>query len=142
MTGHLPYEAHRARLEELRRSAERHNRARREPAGAAPASTHVDIALSIAIRRAGDADRLVLERLAALDETPLRLGEFLVAEVDGELQAAVHVDSGEAIADPFRPTSDLVALLGLRARRLRATTVLAGGPGLRARLRALTRAAG
>ena len=33
---------------------------------------------------------------------------MLVAEVDGEIVAAVPIDGGRAIADPFRPTADVV----------------------------------
>ena len=53
--------------------------------------------------------------------TPSRCltGPALVAEVGGELWAAVSL-GGEprAIADPFRPTAELVALLRERAKRL------------------------
>jgi hypothetical protein len=52
-------------------------------------------------------------------------GTVLVAEVRGELWAAVPVGGGSAIADPFRPTADVVALLELRAAHLR--TGRAGG---------------
>ena len=38
---------------------------------------------------------------------------------DGEIRAAVAVESGRAIADPFRPTADLVALLRARAAQIR-----------------------
>jgi hypothetical protein len=36
-----------------------------------------------------------------------------------ELWAAVAVESGAAIADPFRPSADLVELLRFRAERMR-----------------------
>ena len=69
----------------------------------------------IAIRpaRASDAERL--RWLAQRDSASVPAGRLLVAEVDGAIQAAVAVDSGEAIADPFRPTAELVALLRMRA---------------------------
>jgi hypothetical protein len=60
-------------------------------------------------------------------------GEILVAEVAGELQAAIEVASGAAIADPFRPTAHLVELLYLRAARLRAPTRSRRRFGLRLR---------
>jgi hypothetical protein len=47
-------------------------------------------------------------------------GRLLVAEVEGELLAAVAIESGAAIADPFRRTADLDALLQTRARPLSA----------------------
>jgi hypothetical protein len=71
----------------------------------------------ISIRPAVPADRPALERLAILDSAHLPSGALLVAEVDGDLVAALNPDSGFAIADPFRPTADVVALLGLRARK-------------------------
>ena len=44
---------------------------------------------------------------------------MLVAEVGGELWAAISLDDHHAVADPFRPTGELVALLVERARQLR-----------------------
>ena len=52
-----------------------------------------------------------------------------------ELWAAVSVDTGAAIADPFRPSGDLVELLRFRAERL------AGHPHVRPLARLLPRAA-
>ena len=43
---------------------------------------------------------------------------MLVAEVDERIVAAVPVDGGRAIADPFRPTADIVELLQARAELL------------------------
>ncbi|HEY3193197.1 MAG TPA: hypothetical protein VGJ61_10455 [Solirubrobacterales bacterium] len=43
----------------------------------------------------------------------------MIAEVDGEGWAAVALESGEVLADPFRPTADLVEMLRLRAGRIR-----------------------
>ena len=59
-----------------------------------------------------------LRVLAALDSRHLPTGPVLVAEQDGELLAALPLDGGRAIADPFRRTSDVVALLELRARQI------------------------
>ncbi len=71
------------------------------------------------IRFAYPDDESGLRRLAALDSQPNLTGPALVAEVGGELWAAVSL-GGEprAIADPFRPTAELVALLRERAQRL------------------------
>ena len=38
-------------------------------------------------------------------------GDVLVAEIDDEIVAAVPFAGGRAIADPFRPTADVVELL-------------------------------
>ncbi|MCA1656463.1 MAG: hypothetical protein LC713_01915 [Actinobacteria bacterium] len=75
---------------------------------------------AIVIRHAGSDDADVLERLAVLDSRPALDGPALLAEVDGVARAALALDGGEVVADPFAPTADLVALLRLRARRLAA----------------------
>ncbi len=80
---------------------------------------HAYAAEPIAIRLATDADRGVLERLAALDSAPAPSGEVLIAEVGDEPQAAIELASGATIADPLRPTTHLVELLRLRATLLR-----------------------
>jgi hypothetical protein len=86
----------------------------------------------ITIRSARDADADALVRLAALDSSRVPGGDLLVAEVDGELVAAVS-DAG-VIADPFRPTADVVQLLRLRGTVVRAPRGTARRP-VRARLR-------
>jgi hypothetical protein len=79
----------------------------------------LDEGLGITIRFAHPDDDATLRRLAALDSKALPLGPMLVAEVADELWAAVSI-GGEprAIADPFRHTAELVALLHERAQRL------------------------
>ena len=71
---------------------------------------------TIAIRPARPADDMDLEVLAALDSSLPLTGEILVATVDGEPQAAIQLSDGRAIADPFVPSAELVALLRVRAR--------------------------
>lgn len=78
-----------------------------------------DLAPIVAIRPATDDDTPILLRLAALDSSVVPAGELLIGLVDGEPVAAVSVTTGRAIADPFHPTADVVALLRLRAERLR-----------------------
>jgi hypothetical protein len=72
----------------------------------------------ISIRSADPPDYSSLWQLAALDDRPLPRGPFVVAEVGGEIIAAVSLDTGAAIADPFRRTAQAVALLQLRATQL------------------------
>ena len=72
----------------------------------------------ISIRSAHTDDYTALWQLAALDDRPLPRGPFVVAEVAGEIIAAVSRDTGEAVADPFRRTAQAVALLQLRATQL------------------------
>jgi hypothetical protein len=71
---------------------------------------------TLTIRPADLADLAGLDRLAALDSSSPPTGDVLVAEVGGELWAAFSVETGTAIADPFRPSGDLVDLLRLHAR--------------------------
>ena len=73
------------------------------------------IAPSVLIRAARGSDGAALERLAELDSCRVPAGTLLVAEADGRLVAAIASSTGEAIADPFLPTADVIALLQLRA---------------------------
>jgi hypothetical protein len=74
---------------------------------------------SLTLRHAVPADAEELGRLAQLDSRRAPRGVVLVAEVGGELWAAVSLDDMHSVADPFRPTGELVALLVARARQLR-----------------------
>jgi hypothetical protein len=95
----------------------------------------VTTAPSVLIRAARGSDGRALARLAALDSAVVPEGELLVAEADGELVAARSLATSAAIADPFRPTADVLALLELRAAALaapaRRSRRLAGRLGLR-----------
>ena len=72
-------------------------------------------AAPITIRLAYADDFTALGRLAALDSAPIPPRPVLLAEVDGELRAALSLRDGSAVADPFHLTNDLVALLRARA---------------------------
>jgi hypothetical protein len=75
---------------------------------------------AVTIRDALPADTDALDRLAELDSSrPLRR-PALVAEVGGELWAAVSVAEQRVIADPFRPSGELGHLLTQRARQVAA----------------------
>jgi hypothetical protein len=80
----------------------------------------------VTIRRAYPDDAAALVRLAALDCRRLPTGELLVAEVAGQLWAAVSISSNLAIADPFRPSAGLVRLLRVRAAQLDVAARAAG----------------
>ena len=73
---------------------------------------------SVLIRAARGSDGPALEALAALDSAVVPGGPVLVAESDGVVVAALSATTGERIADPFRPTRDVVSLLELRADRV------------------------
>ena len=70
------------------------------------------------IRRTNPDDAAALARLAALDSKLPIEGDALVAEVDGELWAAVSLSDDVSMADPFHHTADLVAMLEMRAAQL------------------------
>ena len=69
---------------------------------------------TIEIRPARPTEAFAVRRLAYLDsQRPLR-GDVLVATADDIPVAAVSLSDGRVVADPFRPTADIVDLLRLR----------------------------
>lgn len=84
----------------------------------------------VTIRSARAEDAPALRRLAALDSSEVPAGALLVAQISGELWAAVALSTGAAIADPFRPTLELLRLLRLRADQLRPVGEPRGRSGL------------
>jgi hypothetical protein len=84
-----------------------------------PSRTSRNAAEALTIRMAVPADAEALRRLAQLDSAPPpEPVPMLVAEVGGELRAALPLAGGRAIADPFRWTIELVAMLTERTRQL------------------------
>jgi hypothetical protein len=79
----------------------------------------------VTIRHAFPDDAEAVARLAALDSRRVPAGPLLLAEVGGMPWAAVALVTGATIADPFRPTAELVDLLHRRAAQLAPAT--AGG---------------
>jgi hypothetical protein len=134
MTNRLNLTQSRLHARQLRGEAETWQLA--HTGGAAEDGIRRPLPRSLAIRAARADDAVALKRLAQLEgrRQPTLLSRVLVAEVGGELVAALPLDGGEAIADPFRQTAQLVAILKLQAGQLRLD-----GPrvGLRARLRRL-----
>jgi hypothetical protein len=100
-----------ARTDDFRRSAARYRRGRE-------AHVRPTQAVRTAIELRLSACREELERLAALSERPLHESEWIVADVDGVPVAAVAVDDGTTVYDPFRPTSQAVSLLKLRRKQV------------------------
>ena len=81
------------------------------------------------IRTATNTDADALDRLAQLDSSQIPAQPILVAEVDGEIVAALSATDGSVIADPFAYTNESVALLrrraqGTKTRRTRRRAVL------------------
>jgi hypothetical protein len=103
-----------ARMASFQRDAARYRRARE-------ASAHPPQPVRAAIQLRLSAGREELERLAALSERPVADGDWLVADLDGVPVAAVSVESGTTLYDPFRPTSQAVSLLRLRRKQVLAT---------------------
>jgi hypothetical protein len=73
----------------------------------------------VTLRRADRGHADALRRLAGLDSHPLPPGPFLVAERAGAVEAAVSLSTGELLADPFRRTAEIAALLRCHAAEAR-----------------------
>jgi hypothetical protein len=65
----------------------------------------------ITLRAAFPDDHAAVRDLAALDSSPPPSGPLLLAFEAGELRAALSLSTGATIADPFAPTTNLLALL-------------------------------
>ena len=86
--------------------------------------------MTIRLATAADADGIA--RVAQRDSSPVPVPPQLVAERGGVIEAARSLRTGEVVADPFRPTAELVELLRCHARGMSATR----GPSTRRRRRA------
>ncbi len=74
---------------------------------------------SITVRQAGPADAHALQRLSQLEGRPAPTGATLVAEVGRTVVAARSLETGDSVADPFKPSAELRELLALRATHIR-----------------------
>ena len=72
----------------------------------------------ITVRRATPTDDASIAYVAALDSSPPPAGDVLVATDHAGIVAALGLDDGLLVADPFAPTADVVALLRTRAEQL------------------------
>jgi hypothetical protein len=77
---------------------------------------------TIVIRASEATDAYELVRLAVLDDAKPIDGDALVAEVDGHLRAALSLDGGRAISDPFEESAHVLELLEAHARAVRAAS--------------------
>ena len=102
------------RIAGFRREAARYRQAR-----AAAAHPPQPVRTPIQLRLSGSHEEL--ERLAQLSDRQVRDGDWLVADLDGVPVAAVSVEDGTELYDPFRPTSQVVSLLRLRRKQVLAT---------------------
>jgi hypothetical protein len=99
------------RIDSLHREAARYRFAR-----AAAVRTPQPVRDAIQLRLS--ACREELERLAQLSERVARSGDWLVADVDGVPVAAVSIEDGSTLYDPFKRTSQVVSLLELRRKQV------------------------
>jgi hypothetical protein len=98
-------------IENLRRDFSR--------SGARATAPHVTSELdAIELRLGRPDDTPALAKLAALEERPLPIGRFLLAEIEGCILAALPLSGGRPLRDPFEPTAHLLRLLELRAAQL------------------------
>lgn len=91
----------------------------RAAAARPPAGDHTPVT-RVTLRYASSADSRRLRELAELDSSCAPSGTALVAEVDGRLRAALALEGGQALADPFFNGAELLELLRLRAAQLSA----------------------
>ena len=74
---------------------------------------------ALVLRPATAADTAALERLAALDSARPLTGEVVLASVGGEVRAALSLETGRSVADPFHHSLELVPLLRAAAGEAR-----------------------
>jgi hypothetical protein len=110
---HLLRTLSRTRVDDARRTA--HHRQFEARGGPARRLAAVAPDAPLTIRHAGESDLPALADLAALDSRRIPSGELFVAEAEGRLLAAVSIDTGAVVADPFRHTDSIVKLLRLQA---------------------------
>lgn len=73
---------------------------------------------SVVLVQVRSEDNDAVRRLAELDDAPALEGSALLALVDGQPVAALSLEDGRVVADPFRFTTGPVSLLRLRADQL------------------------
>jgi hypothetical protein len=86
---------------------------------------------AVTIRWATPADAPKLAELAQLDESSVPDSPVLLAFVGDELWVAASLSSGATVADPFRPTQEVAALVRERGRQLAVTELGLPRSGLR-----------
>jgi hypothetical protein len=106
------------RTKEQLKRAELARLRRRAAASQGPASGW-ETGSTLVIRGARRDDEAAIHRLAQLEGRRLDGSQLLVAELDGEVLAALPLTGKEPVADPFEPTAQLVEMLKVRAGQLR-----------------------
>src|SRR3954454_1406070 len=80
-----------------------------------PRPRRTKMSSTIEIRPSRPDDAVALHDLAAVDSAAPLSGDILVAIVDDDHVAAVSLEDGRVIADPFRRTAATVEMLKVRA---------------------------
>jgi hypothetical protein len=111
MNSDLNYLAVRQRVEDSRRAGERTMRARQTRAGS-------DHDRRLTIRPATWTDLAEIREIAALDSQRPPSAPVLLAEIDDQIVAAMALETGAVVANPFRHTERAVELLRVRAEQL------------------------
>ena len=108
-----------ARAAELQRRADLDR-----PGRGAATRPQMQAEAELSVRMAQEADHEAIVRLAQLDSAATPAGRMLIGSVGSRPAAALSLDDGAVVADPFTPTVELVQLMRMRARQLEAL----GGP--------------
>lgn len=103
-----------ARMADRQRDAARYRKARQ-------AAYHPPQVVRKSIELRLSKCREELERLASLSDRPLHGGDWIVADVDGVPVAAVAIEDGATVYDPFKAVSQVVSLLELRRKQVLTT---------------------
>ena len=107
------------RAAEARRAAKPRRSAR--PRGHRRSGLSTELATpeqAVTLRRYSADDHNPLARLAALDSSTSPRQPVVIAEVEGELRAALSLNDGSLVADPFHLTRGVAGLLRAYARQL------------------------
>ncbi len=107
------------RAAEARRAAKPRRSAR--PRGHRRSGLSTELATpeqALTLRRYSADDHNPLARLAALDSSKPPHQPVVIAEVEGELRAALSLNDGSLVADPFHLTRGVAGLLRAYARQL------------------------
>lgn len=73
----------------------------------------------VTVRWEAPGDHDTIHELEELSGAPVLQGTLLIAERADRIVAAIALESGSIVADPFVPTADVQALLAFRAEQVR-----------------------
>jgi hypothetical protein len=94
---------------------------------------------NVELRLAGGRDAAALRRVAERDSRALPPGPHLLVVRGGRIDAALCLSTGEAVADPFVRTAELIELLRCHARAVTPPPAGERSPARpRVRMRAVT----